>query len=66
MTESAAAALSVELSELVARARTCGLWIGAQSALFFFAIGRFEPHAQAAFEVASFVEISRAGVIVHE
>ena len=40
---------------LVARARTCGLWIGAQSALFFFALGRWHPYAKAALEVASWV-----------
>jgi signal transduction histidine kinase len=40
---------------LVARARTCGLWIGLQSALFFFALGRWRPQADAAFEAASWV-----------
>lgn len=40
---------------LVARARTCGLWIGVQSALFFFAVGRWQPYAATAIEVASWV-----------
>jgi signal transduction histidine kinase len=40
---------------LVARARTCGLWIGAQSTLFFFALGRWYPYAEAAFHVATWL-----------
>jgi signal transduction histidine kinase len=40
---------------LSARARTCGLWLGVQSALFFFALGRWRPYADAAFEAASWV-----------
>lgn len=40
---------------LVARARTCGIWIGVQSALFFLVLGRWRPHAETAFDVASWV-----------
>ncbi|MEY2934113.1 MAG: two-component system, sensor protein [Pseudomonadota bacterium] len=40
---------------LVARARTTGLWIGVQSTLFFFALGRWQPYAATAVDVASWV-----------
>jgi signal transduction histidine kinase len=40
---------------LVAPARTCGLWIGVQSTLFFLALGRGRPYGDAAFDVASWV-----------
>ena len=40
---------------LVAGARTAGLWIGLQSTLFFFALGRWQPYAATAFDVASWI-----------